>query len=303
MQPTRKLLTAGALLAGAGLAAALARRLRPLTLPAQLPPDRRRLGQRIAFDGPGNLRDLGGYRAADGRTVRWGALYRSDHLRDLSARDMRHFRRLGLVTLVDFRSAHERAAAPNRLPRGHGIRVVELPVFDESGAVAADLRARLERGDLDGIDPAAILTGANEQLVVAFTPAFRDFVRELIAARGAPLLFHCTAGKDRTGFAAAITLRLLGVPEADIVADYLRSQEYSLAARRRELLIARLLRGPRLEALVRALFGVEAAYLQAAFDAIDREYGSFQAYARHGLGLNDGAIEQLRAHLLEGGPA
>lgn len=303
MQPPRHLLTAGALLLGAGLAAALARHLRPLELPAHLPPDRRRLGNRIPFDGPGNLRDLGGYRATDGRTVRWGVLYRSDHLRHLSARDLRHFRRLGLVTLIDFRSEHEKAAAPNRLPRGHTIKVVELPVFDATNDVAADLRARIERGDLAGIDPAALLTHANEQMVVAFTPAFREFVRELIAARGSPVLFHCTAGKDRTGFAAAIVLRLLGVPEEAIVADYLRSQEYSLAARRRDLFLARVLKGRELTTLVRALLGVEGAYLQAAFDAIDREYGSFQAYARHGLGLNDGAIEELRTQLLEGQPA
>jgi protein-tyrosine phosphatase len=241
------------------------------------------------------------YVAADDPTVRWGGLYRSDHLGKLSARDLRQLRKLDLAVLIDFRSAAEKAAAPNRLPSGHAIKVVELPLFDDdaSDAMGAGLRARIERGDLAGIDAAALLIEANQRLATEFTPAYRRFMAELLAARGAPVLFHCTAGKDRTGFAAAIVLRLLGVPQEVIVADYLRSKVYSLAARRRDLLLLRLLKGRELTALVRTLLGVESAYLQAAFDAIDREYGSFAAYARDGLGLSEADIAWLRDNLLE----
>lgn len=300
-QDARRLILAGAALVAAGLIAVLARALRPAPLPRHLPPERREPGRRITFDGPGNLRDLGGYQAADGRTVRWGVLYRSDHLGGLSARDLRRLRHLELAALVDFRSAAEKAAAPNRLPPGHGIKLVELPLFDDdaSDAMGAGLRARIERGDLAGIDGAALLIEANQRLATEFTPSYRQFVAELLAAGGAPVLFHCTAGKDRTGFAAAIVLRLLGVPEEVIVADYLRSNSYSLAARRRDLLLLRLLRGQELTALVRTLLGVEAAYLQAAFDAIDREHGSFAAYARDGLGLSEADLGRLRDTLLE----
>jgi protein-tyrosine phosphatase len=300
-QESHRLILAGVALAAAGLIAALARALRPAPLPRHLPPERREPGRRIPFDGPGNLRDLGGYQAADGRTVRWGVLYRSDHLGGLSARDLRQLRHLELAVLVDFRSAAEKAAAPNRLPRSHPIRVVELPLFDDdaSDAMGAGLRARIVRGDLAGIDGAALLIEANQRLATEFTPSYRQFVAELLAAGGAPVLFHCTAGKDRTGFAAAIVLRLLGVPEEVIVADYLRSKTYSLAARRRDLLLLRMLKGRELTALVRTLLGVEAAYLQAAFDAIDREYGSFAAYARDGLGLSEADVTRLRDTLLE----
>lgn len=292
----------GAALVGTGLIWAIARGLRPAPLPRHLPPERREPGRRIPSDGPGNLRDLGGYKASDGRSVRWGVLYRSDHLGRLSARDLRLLRRLELAVLVDFRSSAEKTEAPNRLPAGHGIRVVELPLFDDdaTSAMGATLRARIARGDLTGIDAAALLIDANRRLVTEFTPVYRQFVAELLAAGGAPLLFHCTAGKDRTGFAAAIVLRLLGVPEAVIVADYLRSQTYSLAARRRDLLLIRLLKGPAITALVRALLGVEAAYLQAAFEAIDETYGSFDAYVRDGLGLDAAAVGRLRDALLEG---
>lgn len=288
-------------LLAAGAIWSLARALRHVPLPRHLPPARREPGRRIPFDGPGNLRDLGGYRTADGRSVRWGVLYRSDHLASLSARDLRQLGQLELAVLVDFRSGAEKAASPNRLPRGHAIRVVELPLFDDdaSSAMGTTLRARIARGDLTGIDAAALLVEANQRLVTEFTPVYRQFIAELLAARGAPLLFHCTAGKDRTGFAAAIVLRLLGVPEEAIVADYMRSQTYSVAARRRDLLLLRLIKGPAITALVRALLGVEAAYLQAAFEAIDRTYGSFEAYTRDGLGLGGAEIARLRAMLLE----
>lgn len=301
-RPILHLLITGAALVAAALVWALARALRPTPLPRSLPPERRQPGQRLLFDGAGNLRDLGGYRAADGRTVRWGALYRSDHLNKLSARDLRLLKQLELAVLIDFRSGGEKAEAPNRLPRGHAIRVVELPLFDDdaSSAMGGTLRARIARGDLEGIDAAALLVEANQRLVTEFTPVYRQFLAELLAARGAPVLFHCTAGKDRTGFAAAVVLRLLGVPEEAIVADYLRSHAYSLAARRRDLLLLRLLKGPAITAIVRTLLGVEAAYLQAAFTAIDQTYGSFEAYAREGLGLDQAAIDQLRAALLEG---
>jgi len=166
--------------------------------------------------------------------------------------------------------------------------------------MSSSLRERIERGDLDGLDAAAMMIDANRRLATEFTPSYRRFIQEVLAADGAPVLFHCTAGKDRTGFAAAIVLRLLGVPEESIVADYLRSNAYSLAAHRRDLLLLRLMWGPAASALVRGLLGVDQAYLRAAFEAIDREYGSFEAYVRDGLGLGPAEIARLRAALLEG---
>jgi protein-tyrosine phosphatase len=301
-QTTRHRTRAGVTLIAMGVLWAFARAMRPLPLPRRLPPTQREPGRRIPFDGPGNLRDLGGYQTTDGHTVRWGALYRSDHLGRLSARDLGHFRQLELAVLVDFRSNAERTEAPNRLPHDHRIRVIELPLFNDNATsvTSAELRARIARGDIAGIDAAALLIEANQRLVTEFTPVYRQFIAEVLAARGAPVLFHCTAGKDRTGFAAALLLRLLGVPEAAILADYLRSQTYSLAARRREMLLLRLLKGPQVTALVRDLLGVEAAYLQAAFTAVEQTYGSFAAYARDGLGLSAQDLAALRAALLEG---
>lgn len=298
----RRLRLAGALLLAAGLLGAGARALRRAPPPRHQPPGARRPGLRIPLDGAGNLRDLGGYRAADGRTVRWGALYRSGHLGRLSARDLRRLRALDLAVVVDFRSSAERARRPNRLPGGHSIRVVELPIFDnDDSAVTGDaFRGRILRGDVSEADATGMMISTYQALATAFTPVYRQFMAEVLAARGAPLLFHCTSGKDRTGLAAAILLRLLGVPEDLIMADYLRSRGYSLAEHRYQIMLVRLLRGPAIIGLAPILLGVEGAYLQAAFAAIDEAYGSFAAYARDGLGLRDQDVARLRDSLLEG---
>lgn len=302
-QETRRRRGASALLIAVGLLWAGARVLWPAPLPRYQAPGRRQPGRRIPFRGAHNLRDLGGYPAADGRTVRWGAIYRSDHLGRLSARDLRWLRALELGVIVDFRSSAERAERPNRLPKAHAIRVVELPIFDDdaSAITGSAFKERILRSGGADIDGAAALTEAYQALATTFTPVYRQFVAEVLAARDRPLLFHCTSGKDRTGVAAAILLRLLGVPAELILADYLRSNAYSLAARQRDLLLVRLLRGPTMAALGRTLFGVEAAYLHTAFAAIDSTYGSFEAYARDGLGLGESAIARLREALLERG--
>ncbi|MBX0326439.1 tyrosine-protein phosphatase [Oscillochloris sp. ZM17-4] len=304
-QGIRRLRGAGILFLAASLLWAGARARRPAPLPRYQLPGRRQLGRRIPFDGARNLRDLGGYPAAGGRAVRWGALYRSDHLGRLSARDLRWLRALELAVVVDFRSSAERAESPNRLPGGHGIREIALPIFDnDAGAITGSaFKARILRGDVADIDAATMLITAYESFATTFTPVYRQFVAEVVAARGSPLLFHCTSGKDRTGFAAAILLRLLGVPEEVILADYLRSKTYSLAAHRRDLLLLRLLQGPAIGSLVRTLLGVEEGYIQAAFAAIDGAYGSFDAYARDGLGLREADIAGLRDSLLEGRPS
>ncbi|NCC34383.1 MAG: tyrosine-protein phosphatase, partial [Chloroflexia bacterium] len=98
-------------------------RRRLATHPASLPPERREAHRRIKLAGAANLRDLGGYATHDGRQVRWGSLYRSDHLHHLSRRDQQILQQLGLVTLIDLRSEAERLRQPNRLPANHGINV------------------------------------------------------------------------------------------------------------------------------------------------------------------------------------
>ncbi len=139
----------------------------------------------------------------------------------------------------------------------------------------------------------------NIELATRFTPQMKRFVNELFSAGGRPVLFHCAAGKDRTGFAAAITLRILGVPLEVVLEDYLLSNQYYLTAHSWNLFLIRLMKGNRFSNVVKGFLEVKPAYLCAAFEAIDSEFGSFEKYVRNGLGLTEQDIKNIRNLYLE----
>jgi len=269
-----------------------------LVLPKDVSAAMREANRRIAFSGARNFRDLGGYVTLDGSTVKWGVLYRSDNLAKMTNQDLEYFSALGLYRLIDFRADYEKAEEPDHLPANPGFEVVELPIFDSNSKLGPGLRQRIMAGNLDGVDPDALLMDGNAQFATEFTPQFRAFAQEVWAAQGKPVLFHCTAGKDRTGFAAAILLRILGVPQQIVLQDYLLSQAYILDAYSKNIMVLRLTKGEKIARLVEKLFGVNAAYLQAAFDTIDARYGSFAAYVSDGLGLSAADVAVLRSNLL-----
>ncbi len=272
----------------------------PVAVPAELPPAQREAHRVLNFDGIANFRDLGGYRTGDNRQVRWGRLYRAGTLGHASDHDLEQLQRLELEMLVDFRSAAEKAEEPNRLPPEPRFRQLAIPVLDDGNqAMVGELRAAIEEGDMSGFEPDHFMLSANRQFATEFTPQFREFIQSVQAADGKPVLWHCTAGKDRTGFASAILLRILGVPEAQVMADYLASGDRALDARRTDLLLLRLFKGEEAADKLGELLGVKATWLQAAFQEIDREWGSFERYVREGLQLDADDVSRLRTQLLE----
>jgi protein-tyrosine phosphatase len=115
-----------------------------------------------------------------------------------------------------------------------------------------------------------------------------------------PALVHCSAGKDRAGFASAAILSVLGVPRETVMSDFLLTNHYTAAATERRLFMIELMSLTRADSdALRPLFGVEPAYLEAAFDAIEARYGDFDAYRREALGLDDAEVEAFRALALE----
>lgn len=168
----------------------------------------------IPMDGPQNFRDLGGFLTASGQAVAWNRLYRADGLADLSARDEALLQRLGVGTVVDLRSRSEQAAQPDRLPAGVALRacpmMAETPGTGAGSAFARSLRV----GYLEMIGQDAALVGAAARAVME-------------GLQHGAVVFHCTAGKDRTGVLAAVLLLRLGVSEADITADYQVSHTYN----------------------------------------------------------------------------
>jgi protein-tyrosine phosphatase len=177
--------------------------------------------RRLEFSGAKNFRDLGGYRTVDGRAVVWGILYRSDQLQKLTNSDLNHLTALMLDRIIDFRAEHEKEEAPDRIPLNSDIRIVEIPILDSSTEIWRDTHNQLVKDNLKNIDSAKFMIQMNIELATRFTPQMRQFVHELFSASGRPVLFHCAAGKDRAGFAAAILLRILGVPLEMVMEDYL----------------------------------------------------------------------------------
>lgn len=272
----------------------------PVILPASLPDEQRETHRIVNFEGVDNFRDLGGYRTADGRRVKWGTLFRSGTFAETSRADAQVLANMGLSALIDFRSTAEKDEEPNQLPNPAPFDIIEIPTLDGGdNSVADEIMARIEDGDFDDFNPDSFMIQANRQFVDEFTPQFSEFIQVLLQAQGKPVVWHCSAGKDRTGYAAAIILRILGVPMETIYTDYMLSKEPALAARQRELTLLRLLKGDVTADKLTVLLGVEREWLEAAFERIDSRWGSFDNYIKNGLQLSDAQILQLQNTLLE----
>jgi protein-tyrosine phosphatase len=253
----------------------------------------------IAFSGVRNFRDLGGYQTVSGQTIRRCLLYRSANLHNLTDKDLQRLDRLSLRRVIDFRADIEKVHEPDRLPTDSNIQVLEIPILDSSTEVALTLEKQIKAGKVDSINPSELLIEANVQLASRFTPQYQQFIHEVMEANGQPILFHCTAGKDRTGFAAAILLRILGVPPETVMFDYLLSNKYYFKPLRRNLVLIALTKGRKIASVVGGFLVVKTAYLKTAFNTIDQQYGSFDEYIRQGLDLTKEQIEHLRMLYLQ----
>jgi protein-tyrosine phosphatase len=256
-----------------------------------------------------NARDLGGYRTRDGRIVRSGLLFRSNALNRLSDADVVAVGKLGLACLIDFRHHREiELVGEDRLP-DPAPRTVRLPLFDTDHDVFTAVSAVL-KGEA-GADSIAHLRAdaATGGAAVMMVDLYRRFVshaesraimaaamRVILTPGELPLLFHCTAGKDRTGWLAAVVLTALDVDRDTIVADYMRTAELN-AVGRDYTMTSMASRIDQPEILL-PLLEVRLEYLEAAFLEADQCYGGMDGYLRDGLGLTDDDLERLRGVLL-----
>jgi len=238
----------------------------------------------LNLEGASNFRDLGGYPAGDGRTVRWRQLFRSNHLGHLTEGDVEIVRGLGVKSAFDFRGVEERAGTACVVK---DITVHSLPI---EPTVVAALRARLQARALSSADALEIMRESYRGYVRLNTHSFRQLFAQLLHDT-APLVIHCTAGKDRTGFACALILHALGVPANMISEDYLLTNLFY----RRDPNSS-----PDLPADVRQAIGsVEQSFLAAGFDAIDAQYGDLETYFWNGLGLGTSERAELKRRYLQ----
>jgi protein-tyrosine phosphatase len=225
----------------------------------------------IALSGATNFRDLGGYVGESGRGLRWRRLFRSDHLGGLKPADHAVLAQLGVAAAFDFRGVGERAAAPYQVPgvAQHSL-AIEPTVAQRVDAVLSAGRA------LTGEVVAGMMNDLYHGLIRHQAARFAEFFDHLLRADG-PVVFHCTAGKDRTGVAAALVLLALGVPRETVMADFLLTNE-----------VYKPPWTPRADIdpqALQALWGVRAEYLETALEALEREPGGAEAYLRERIGL------------------
>lgn len=260
-------------------------------------------GQPVGIASLPNLRDVGGYATRSGDRVRTGLVYRSTGLDRLEGPDAAAFAALGIRTVYDLRTAMERSSAPDRLPAGT-VGIVADVIGDKVEGSPAHLITLL---DTPGQAEAVLGEGRAHEMWLRH---YRDFVG-LDSARAAygrlfrgladptrrPILFHCSTGKDRTGWAAAALLLLLGVAEVDVMADYLLSARY-VEPMLRQFGAAYAARGGDPELIV-TLFGTVPEYLEAALDEVRRRYGDMPGYFADGLGIVAATQDAIREALLE----
>ncbi|RSN67531.1 tyrosine-protein phosphatase [Actinomadura sp. WAC 06369] len=258
----------------------------------------------VGVEGTINLRDLGGYETYFHARVRSGVIYRADALDHVTDAGLAKLRGLGVERVVDFRTPLEVSTdGPDRLP--DGLRATARPIGDTgmfaavNAAIGSKDPARQEAVLGDGRG-AAIMRTLYRSFVTdpESAAAFGRTLRETADRANTPLVFHCTSGKDRTGWMSYLLLRAVGVPHRTAMHDYLLSNQYRAeadAAVRARLKAAGYMQNAE---LLKPIQDVRPEYLEAALDEVRREYGSVERYLRKGLGIDGRTRAKLRHHLL-----
>ena len=268
-------------------------------IPALLPASEREALRKLPFDRMHNFRDLGGYQNGDKQQIKWGMLYRADKLSSLSEEDLKFITRLGIKQVSDFRSDEEHRDAPHNLPDTSGVVIKRLPITVEAAEIERIL-SQLQKENVTADDMAHFLIEANREMIERFTPVYRRWLQSLLDENNYPHVFHCTAGKDRTGLGAALVLRILGVPKETIVQDYLATNSYT--AKRVDHIVHYFTEKTMHQVnqdVIRTLFTVQAHYLEEAFKAIDEEYRDFDTYLETAVGFAEAERVALKNLLLE----
>ncbi len=245
----------------------------------------------MPLDGVSNLRDLGGWPASGGVRVRFGEIYRSAVPATPTAEDCARLSAMGLRTLVDLRSEPEKSMVPLRLDCLGGVPVEELPVDPSLGVPLHRLAAAYDK---DGDYALGLLRHAYASYARDWSHQYARLLELLADPACRPLLFFCSAGKDRTGFGAALVLAALGVGREAIRADYLQTNVLWRGDEKLRALLP--------PAIAEVLMAAHAELLDVAFAAMREDSGSVAGYLERRLGLDAERCRRLRADLLVAGP-
>lgn len=254
----------------------------------------------LAMEGIHNFRDYGGYACRDGAWLKSGRLFRSGQHVDATAEDLAAVAALDLSTVIDLRGDSERALFPCARPHGFAAEVLFAPGETAGAGHAPHIEAAREVSTAAQAHTAMVVLYKFMPFRPKLIEIFRLYFEALERSEGATLL-HCLAGKDRTGLAAGLLHRLMGVHPDDVMADYMLTNVAG-NIERRIAAGASTVRSNFGHAMddeaVRTLMSVHPEFLETAFTEIAREHGSLESYARDVLGVSVGRLAQIEARLL-----
>jgi len=247
--------------------------------------------RKLPVRGAINCRDIGGYATSDGHHVKWNKIYRSAEISKLTEADLEEFQKRNISTVVDFRGVDESKRAPDRM--NPGTDYILCPAGSDSSL--NDWRKSIMSLKSGGDSMMIAYYAKTEFLAARYQPFFRKLIN---LPDDQSLLYHCTAGKDRTGIGTALLLYSLGVPYETILNDYLASNYYR--TEENEKMVQSMVSGMHMnEEVAWSLASVKKEYLQATFDAIRKKYGSVDNFLRDEIGLDQSKIETLRSKYVQ----
>ena len=252
----------------------------------------------IAFKKVLNFRDLGGIRTMQGRQIQWGKIYRSGKLEKLQREEFEAMKALGIRTVVDLRTIGEVTEEPDKIPPNEGINLIHIPI---SGITDEDLhktKKDIKKQSPEEFDGAGKMETVMERFAMQGHQDFAKVFELLLNEENSSIVYHCTAGKDRTGLLTALILSALGVADEVIMQEYLLSNYYRHEKMERNARLGAHILGIETESS-RAIMDVRPNYLEASFHAIIEKYGSTEQYLQTAIGLEEQDLAKLRDLYLE----
>lgn len=243
-----------------------------------------------------NLRTIGGFKTSDNRIIKKGILYRSDNLARLNTLDLHYLNMLNIKRIVDFRSFNEIEKEPDIIP--NNIDYINMPIISDK-KISKEIHLILN--NILKKNMKEYLIEANRDFILEHTYIFSKFIKDFIISGGKCTLYHCTAGKDRTGFATAIILSILGVPRDVIIKEYLFSNYCIERTINQQLAkVCSIMNIDHKDCYkIMPLMIVDIDYINEAFQTIDDKYGNINNYIENGLKLSNDDIKKLKEIMLE----
>lgn len=268
----------------------------------------------LPVDGMNNFRDMGGYETYDGRTVKWGMLYRSDHIYSATESGVSYLKTLGIRTIIDYRSADEISKYPNK-SIGEGVKTYHLDPDAHTAELSAQFTASKDNED-QKLVAKIIEQKKNGSLVNRYDimmeqyrnfvnqsksrEAFQKLIKIAVDPSAAAIVQHCRGGKDRTGFGAMLLLGAMGVKKEYLISDYMLT--FTNRIERNNIKMENYKKytdDPEVLHYLYSLIETKPEFIDASMQLMEEQYGSISSYIINGLGITEKEIKMLKSLYLE----